>query len=378
MDAVESPLADTPSIGGDIDAAYLAEALARAGRPNDVGEVLVAPIDEGRSSAAVFSLKTARAGDYVVKVLPGRAWWSEMSGVGCVEAELWASGTTRALPPPLVCPTIDLAFNAGRGEYFMLMDDVSPAIVPRGGFDEQRTLWLFDGLAHLHAHYWESDVLGRLPVWSMADRAGFFAGTAATAAGRAVEPTGFFAIAQERVPVFRWFVPTFLDLVGPDGADFYLALCTRPEAWLAALERLPMTLNQGDPRRANFAAFSPERVSLFDWDFAVVAPAASDIAWFWFLQFWCYPPGDGKSVADREPLRAAYCARLERALGESLDREGFDRAFDLSWLLTFAEIGCVLADRLSQKSDAEERAGARRLCRSAVDEARRICEAHVR
>jgi hypothetical protein len=96
------------------------------------------------------------------------------------------------------------------------------------------------------------------------------------------------------------------------------------------------------------------------------------------LQFWCYPPGDGKSVEDRAPLRAAYCARLEQALGERLDQAGFDRAFDLSWLLTFVEIGCVLADRLSQTHDAEEQAAIRGVCRSAISEARRICDTHVR
>jgi hypothetical protein len=174
----------------------------------------VAPIDEGRSSAAVFSLKSTRAGDYVVKVLPRQSWWSEMSGVGCVEAELWTSGITKTLPPPLACPTIDLAFNAARGEYFMLMDDVSAAIIPRGTFDERRVLWLFDGLARMHARYWQSDALGGLPVWSMTRRVRFLRWYRRRGLGRqSSRPTS--SPSHSNGAGFRWFIPTFSTASAP-------------------------------------------------------------------------------------------------------------------------------------------------------------------
>ena len=312
-------LAELPVIGGDIDAAYLSAALTRAGRKADVAAVEAKPFEDGRSSTAVYSLRSS-AGRHVLKVFDCPSWWSAFTGRDCVEAELWASGVTRNLPAPLTCPTIDLAFNEERGEYWMLMDDVSEAITPRGGFEEQRLLWLLDGLAQLHARYWGK--AEDLPVWSISQRCDFFVDSTAAAGGR-IETTARLATSLERVRLFRAFMPVFLDALGPSEADFYLDHCALREPWTAALAESPATLTQGDIRRANFAAFSADKVSLFDWDFAVRAPAARDLAWFWFLQFWCYPPNDGKSLEDREPLLAFYRRRLDRALGGGLDQGRF-------------------------------------------------------
>jgi hypothetical protein len=110
----------------------------------------------------------------------------------------------------------------------------------------------------------------------------------------------------------------------------------------------------------------------------VRAPAARDLAWFWFLQFWCYPPNDGKSLEDREPLLAFYRQRLDRALGGTLDEADFERSFALSWLLVFAEIGFILADPLSGVHTEDDVQRVRAACRGAVDHARRLYDAHVR
>jgi len=367
-------LAELPVIGGDIDAAYLSAALMRAGREAEVEAVEARPFEDGRSSTPVHSLRSS-AGQHVLKVFGYPSWLSAFSGRDCIEAELWASGVTRHLPPPLTCPTIDLAFNADRGEYWMLMDDVSEAITPRGAFEEQKLLWLLDGLAQLHARYWGK--ADDLPVWSLSQRCDFLVDSTAAAGGR-IETTARLATSLEKVGLFRAFMPIFLDALGPGEADFYLDHCARREPWLSALTELPATLSQGDIRRANFAAFSADKVSLFDWDFAVRAPAARDLAWFWFLQFWCYPPKDGKSLEDREPLRAFYRRRLDRALGGTLDKADFERSFALCWLWVFAEIGFILIDPLTGKHGEDDVRRVRTLCRDAVDHAKRIYDAHVR
>jgi hypothetical protein len=119
-------------------------------------------------------------------------------------------------------------------------------------------------------------------------------------------------------------------------------------------------------------------VSLFDWDFATRAPAAHDIAHYWYLQFWCYPPVDGRSLDDREGLRLYYRDRLNAALAGKLDTRAFEEAFALSWLSAFAQIGFVIGDPLTGSLGESERDRAVAMCRRAVDHAKRIYDAHVR
>jgi hypothetical protein len=363
-------------IDGEMDAAYLAAALKRAGRVGHVDRMARTPFDDGRSAAPVYAVASS-AGRHAVKVFPRRTWWSELSGIDCIEVELWSGGTTRSLPSPLVCPTIDVAFHRTRDEYWMLMDDVSAGITPRGEFDEVRSRWLLDGLAQLHARYWESESLDRLPLWPMERRAEYF-GDAIAAAGGRIPARGWIGISLEKIELFRALLPVFLDTLGPADADFYLTHCADRGPWLATLAGYPSTLTQGDVRRANFAAFAPDHVSLFDWDYATRAPAAHDVAWYWYLQFWCYPPADGRCLEDREELRFYYRDRLNEALGDRLDPVAFEAAFDLSWLSVLAEIGFVLVDPLTGTPNDGEKQRVLASCRRAMDRAKRTYDTHVR
>jgi aminoglycoside phosphotransferase (APT) family kinase protein len=142
------------------------------------------------------------------------------------------------------------------------------------------------------------------------------------------------------------------------------------------LSGLPQTVIHGDLRRANIAFLPDGRVSLFDWDFACRAPAAADLAWYWFLHFWCYPPKDGRPPEDRDPLKLYYVHALEEALG-GLDRGEFERAWELSWLKVFAQLGFCLVDAVAGKHTAEDAARVRALCRKAIDRAKRIVDTHV-
>jgi hypothetical protein len=365
-----------PVVAGEMDAAYLTAALKRAGRDAAVERVAIESFADGRTATPVYSIVSA-AGRHAVKIFARQSSWSEVSGVGCVEVELWSGGTTRNLPPPLVCPTIEIAFHRDRDEYWMLMDDVSAGIMPRGTFDETRARWLLDGLAHLHAQYWENDALDRLPLWPMERRAEFFGAPIAAAGGR-IPADGWIAATLDRIKLFGLFLPVFLEALGPADADFYLGHCVDREPWLRALCGHPFTLTQGDVRRANFAAFAPERVSLFDWDFATRAPAAHDLAFYWYLQFWCYPPPDGCSLNEREGLRLYYRDRLNERLGGQLDALAFEAAFDLCWLSTFAEIGFLIIDPLIGSRSESERERVVATCQRAVDRAKRIYDAHVR
>lgn len=368
-------VAGCPTIDGEVDASYLSAALQRAGRPARIGDLDVVRLDGGRISANVLSLK-ADAHAFVLKKFLAEPWRVSLFSTAFNEPALWTGGLTRSLPAPLSCPTIDVAFHRERGECWMLMDDVSAGVAPRGTFDEGSFRGLLDGLARLHARYWEQEARsGELPILTLQQHTAMFADPCAAVGGRAGRPDWVPEV-LDKVFLFRTYVPVLLDVLGSADGDFYLDLCEHRERWLAPLSRLPQTVIHGDLRRANIATL-PSAISLFDWDFACRAPAAADLAWYWLLHFWCYPPSDGRAPEDREPLAAYYLERLNEALGQQLDRAEFERAWDLSWLKVLAQVGFCLADPLVGAHTPEDVARVRAQCRKAIDRAKRIADAHA-
>jgi hypothetical protein len=369
-------IAGLPIIDGEVDAGYLSAALGRAGRPARIDPLEVTRLDGGRISAGVFSLR-GHANAFVLKKFMPESWRLALFGSAFNEPALWTSGLTRSLPDPLSAPTIDVAFHRERGECWMLMDDVSAGVAPRGSFDERIFRTLLDGLARLHAQHWEQAAgLTELPALTLDQHTAMFTDPCAAAGGR-TEPAGWIAEVLDKVFLFRTYVPVLLDVLGSADGDFYLDLCQHRDRWFAPLASLPRTLIHGDIRRANIAALPSGKISLFDWDFACQAPAAADLAWYWFLHFWCYPPGDGRAPEDREPLKSYYINRLDEALGGRLDTRAFDRAWELCWLKVFAQIGFCLADPLVGTPSADTRVRVRALCTKAVDKAKRIADAYA-
>ena len=57
--------------------------------------------------------------------------------------------------------------------------------------------------------------------------------------------------------------------------------------------------------------------------------------------------------------------------------QAFERAWELSWLKVFAQIGFCLADPLVGTPSADDIARVRALCAKAIGKARRIADAHV-
>ncbi len=360
-----------PVINCDLNADYLSHALQRAGRESVVDDIDVQVLTEGRQSNKVWSLKSKSAGAYVLKTFPQPNWRDAVFGKGNGETSLWQYGVTRHLASPLHCPTIDIAFCASQNEEWMLMEDVSHGIMARGIYDEKRLRWLLKALAELHAQYWEKDEqLLQFPIIPLETHVAYFAEPILALAGR-IEPTGWVTDAVENITVLRPFVPVFLEILGDDAA-FYLDLCQHRDIWVSALAQSPQTLTHGDIRRANVAPINADTVSLFDWDMASRAPAACDLAWFWFLHFWCYSPRDGLDVLDREPLREYYIEKLAFHLRERFDREEFERAWDLSWLKSFVQLGFCLIDPVVDSREPLILEDVRGRVRRAVEEAQRI------
>jgi aminoglycoside phosphotransferase (APT) family kinase protein len=152
-------------------------------------------------------------------------------------------------------------------------------------------------------------------------------------------------------------LPQFLEMLDPVDADFFIQFAS-DRSWHRGLDDATPTLNHGDLRRANIAV-AGETVTLLDWEFASRAPAACDLQWHWFLHFWAYPPGDGRPPEARAPLRDFYLAELEAVLGQPIDREEFERTWDLAWLRVLSMIGFCLADVANPASpEARHRAKA--------------------
>lgn len=361
------------------DLAYLRSALARAGRSLEADTVESEVLAGGRSGQPVFALKALRHGrpvqSFVLKMVSEASARPRALGVGCIEANLWHSGILQSLPAPLSCPALDLAWNGATGRWWLLMDDVSSGIMGRGIYDAGRLALMLRAIAAMHALYWErSDRLTNLVANLERTTAKFTDAVVLFARGR---PAADWARQiLDETPLIGAFLPKFLDVLGPRDADFYLDLCEHRGRWVDALDAMPKTLSQGDLRRANVAIFA-DRVSLFDWDVAAYAPGACDLQWYWFLQFWAYPPSDGKCPEDRAPLLEGYIGALDAALGGQLDRALFRKSWDLAWVRVFAELGFCLADPLTGEHSADVRARVAETCRRAVAVTRQACDDHV-
>lgn len=323
------------------------------------------PLTGGRTGARVTAIRPG----YVLKALPRTTWrGAAMQAPDAGEGPLWLSGATRALPAPLECPTVDVALHVDDDAWWMLMRDVSDAIRPRGGFTEGDERTLLAALARLHAHYWDGrNGLDGLPLPAMRGTTAALAESAVYAAGRTQPSADWVARCADDFTPLRALLPAFLEMLGPADADFVVQLAS-DRSWHAGLDAATPTLNHGDLRRANIAV-AGGRVGLLDWEFAARGPAACDLQWHWFLHFWAYPPDDGPPES-RAPLRDFYLAELEAALGRPIDRDEFERTWDLAWLRVVSMIGFCLADTPDPRAPR-----ARRRARAAITRARAILDA---
>jgi hypothetical protein len=249
------------------------------------------------------------------------------------------------------------------------MRDVSDGIRARGAFTESDERVLLAAIARLHAHYWDGrNRLDRLPLAPVRGTTAAIADPVAFAAGRAEPSADWVPRFVEDFAPLRMLLPKFLEMLDPGDADFFIRLASE-RSWHVGLDDATPTLNHGDLRRANISV-AGKMVTLLDWEFASRAPAACDLQWHWFLHFWAYPPGDGRPPEARAPLRDFYLAELEAALGRPIDREEFERTWDLGWLRVMSTIGFCLAD--APDPAAPE---ARRRARAAIALARAILDA---
>jgi hypothetical protein len=361
--------------------ADLHHALARAGTLGErATQYRAEALGDGRMGASVTRWVTDAADgerrSVVLKVVPAASWRASL-GLDGIEARLWSSGATRVLPAGLRCPTLDVGRHPERGDWWILMEDVSHGIMSRGLHDQARADRLMRSVARLHARYWGRDAeLAALPLPSFETGANALASlTVHVARGEASDEPWLSALAQD-FWVCRALLPAFLDALRPADADFYVQLCADHGRIAAALARHPHTFVHGDLRRANIA-FVGDDVVLFDWEHASHGPAARDLAWYFFLRHWAYPPAAGCTPADRRGGLGVYLEALERELGRPVDRAGFGASCELAELSVLCQLGFCLADPLTEASaEAAAIERAEQTMADAIERARRLHEAH--
>jgi phosphotransferase family enzyme len=203
------------------------------------------------------------------------------------------------------CPY--LAWAGADGEVSLLMDDLTPHLLPdvREPIAEAAEERLLGAGAAMYAAFWESPALD-LP-WLA--RPGQLLGllNAATLAGLA--DRGFPHPVVERA--HTGWTAAFAHL--PDRVAALLR--EPPEALAERGAHLPRTLTHGDFKVANFALMPDGRVAAFDWAVVGAGPVAMELGWHLAVNATRIPDTKERSIA-------RYRRALEAALGRPLG-EGF-------------------------------------------------------
>jgi hypothetical protein len=244
------------------------------------------------------------------------------------EAALWRAGLPQWLPQRIALAVERAAFDEtdvsgasnasgdggseARASATLLMRDErahllrQPYRTPAGRLPAEISA-LLDALAALHARFWQAPQLddAMLGLASPRDTLLWLSPAVVAARIAAGDPQPYL-----RLALAGW--EAFFRLIPAEDAATLQAVFARPEATLAAIERLPRTLIHGDVWGPNLGWLPPTRQSprvgqrllLLDWALAAAAPAPYDVlslcgAWH---------------TLRPTTLLAAYRARLTRRL----------------------------------------------------------------
>jgi hypothetical protein len=215
------------------------------------------------------------------------------------EAALLGEGTLADVWQVFDCPY--RAFARGHDEIALLMDDLSPFLLPdrRVPLREEEEDLLLQALAEMHGRYWSSEALS-LPWLAQPQH---FAGLLdASSAERDGNLDLLPSVLRERV-----------------GQGWIAARKRLPERLFDALrvpaselartwDNLPQTLVHGDVKVANFALMPAGRIAAFDWAMIGAGPATLDLGWYLAVNA-------SRLARPKEQVVARYRALLTERLG---------------------------------------------------------------
>jgi len=240
-------------------------------------------------------------------------------------ANLWQHGILDRLPPEIEHTVVACAEDgAGRA---ILMRDVTEDLLPDGYvYSEQDNAGIVDGMAALHAAFWEDSIL-RNPVLNLCPLEQAFTFTSQETARRV------YTICPEIVGMVikgRDLLPNYF---GTDVVELLQGLAQNPRPLCHALSRFPHTLVHNDIRRLNVGIThgSPSRLLLLDFMRAVATVPALDLAWYLLTNPYelCLP---------KEVAIETYTQGLAQRLGGRFDESQWQPQLELSLLAALVQV----------------------------------------
>ena len=268
----------------------------------------------------------------------------------CREMLVWQHRLLDRLPPEVGHTVVAAATDDGG--WVLLMRDIGDLMHPSQRWPgagwaplSERELEVFlDGLAALHARYWEDPALLD-PQLGLCELPWLYASfSPATVQREAGSPHVLVTFLRDGWQQFeRVAAPELVRLVQGLQAD--------SQPFCDALRRYPWTLVHGDPNCKNFGIeLAPEpRILLLDWQLATRAPPAVDLAFFLSL-FSAVVPASNEEVIEQ------YRARLAARLDDRFDERWWRPQLDLALLGHVLRFGALLAQRMTQHDDPAVRA----------------------
>jgi len=252
------------------------------------------------------------------------------------EASIWEAGLLDRLPSEL--GHAYLACARGGDGWAILMRDIGPELIlNRSAIAQDEHLAILNGLASMHAAYWDAPELVDASIGLCPPDIHYSIISPATARRNADAPGVMPLAARQGWENLATFLPA-------DLFDICLSLTNEPGPLVAALARYPMTLVHGDARIANIAiehhAGKP-RATLIDWAIAGVNAAPLDLVWYLGARTPWLP-------GDRELAMDTYRDALQRQLGNRFDPAWWQPMLDLSILGGLIRFGWYTASEIQR------------------------------
>ncbi len=296
---------------------------------------------DGSVAPTVISKRLAYASNWLMRAA---------SDTQCREVQFTQSPLWQRLPDAVWSPALAASLAERSGA--LVMRDVATDLWPASDCyqpaDHARAARVVDGLAALHAAFWQDPIL-RQNDWlaSAADAVLLLSPERLAIAGmdRSGDSYGDQALRM-------W--PRLWPLLDDDDATILFRVLANPDRLLEALAEAPATLVHGDAWMANLGE-RDGRLILLDWSLVMAGPATLDS--LWFAHTWRALDPDRILIEHRaELLRHGVAAVRDDALWSLLA--------DLGWVRsTFLGAEWLVRDVIGSPSDEEERDARERLHR---------------
>lgn len=236
----------------------------------------------------------------------------------------WRHGLLDRLPDEIEHGVI-ACFDDEDG-YGLLMHNLAHALLPDGEITEQDHVSILDGMAALHAAFWQDKVLSDSRL-NLCPPQLLFTFTSAHKIRKIAEklPSGILKMILE-----GWsHLPSFVE---QDLIDHAESLLLDPTPFCSALAKYPQTLVHGDFWQANLGIERGDRTKLIilDWSRPAATVPAYDLLYYLMLS------ASSGSPISKEQSISLYKEKLAYRLGDHYDEAWWLPQLELSYLGVYA------------------------------------------